>query len=104
MTKRIALFVSAMSTGIALATTSISAVSAADECLAKPKGLAPAGKHWYYSTDRKLQRKCWYLDDAGEKIVTPRRASSRSRSPALRPRTLPRRRTRLPRMWMRAPS
>jgi hypothetical protein len=71
MTKRIALFISAMSMGIALATTSIGTASAADECLAKPKGLAPAGKHWYYSTDRKLQRKCWYLDDAGEKIVTP---------------------------------
>ena len=71
MTKRIALFVSALFTGIALATTSIGTASAADECLAKPKGSAPAGKHWYYSTDRKLQRKCWYLDDAGEKIVTP---------------------------------
>lgn len=71
MKKQTALFLSTMLTGIALATTSISAAPAADECLARPNGAAPAGKHWYYSTDRKLQKKCWYLDDAGEKVVTP---------------------------------
>jgi hypothetical protein len=57
--------------GAALTATQASAAPEADECLAKPKGVAPAGKHWYYNTDRKLQRKCWYLADEGEKIVTP---------------------------------
>jgi hypothetical protein len=36
--------------------------SAADECLSKPKGSAPAGQHWYYRLDRPTKRQCWYLD------------------------------------------
>ena len=75
MGNRIALLVSVMLTGLASVSTPISAAPAADECLAKPKGLAPAGKHWYYRTNRAIQRKCWYLGDEGEKIVAvaPRR-------------------------------
>lgn len=68
---RIVLLTLAALAGAGLTTTPVAAAPAADECLAKPKGAAPAGKHWYYNTDRKLQRKCWYLDDEGEKIVTP---------------------------------
>ena len=70
--------VAAMLAGVAFMATSASAAPAADECLAKPKGPAPAGKHWYYQTNRAVQRKCWYLDDEGEKTVaaTPRKQST----------------------------
>jgi hypothetical protein len=61
--------VAAMLAGVALTATSASAAPEADECLAKPKGVAPAGKHWYYQTNRTTQRKCWYLGDEGEKVV-----------------------------------
>jgi hypothetical protein len=71
MRNRIALLVSVLVAGVAFAATSLSAAPADDECLAKPKGPAPAGKHWYYQTDRTIQRKCWYLGDEGEKITAP---------------------------------
>jgi hypothetical protein len=78
MGNRIALLVSVLFAGVALAATSLSAAPADDECLAKPKGPAPAGKHWYYQTDRSIQRKCWYLGDAGEKTTAaaPRKQSA----------------------------
>lgn len=69
MGKRIGLLVSAVLAGAALATASGTPVSAADECLAKPKGPAPAGKHWYYRTNREIKRKCWFLADEGAKTV-----------------------------------
>src|SRR3569833_4778671 len=37
--------------------------SAADDCLAKPKVVAPSGQHWYYRSDRATKRQCWYLGD-----------------------------------------
>jgi hypothetical protein len=58
---RIVLLTLAALAGAALAATQASAAPEADQCLAKPKGVAPAGKHWYFNTDRKSQRKCWYL-------------------------------------------
>jgi hypothetical protein len=33
----------------------------ADDCLAAPKAEPPTGQHWYYRTDRKKGRKCWFL-------------------------------------------
>jgi hypothetical protein len=33
----------------------------ADDCLAAPNADAPKGQHWYYHTDRKTGRKCWFL-------------------------------------------
>lgn len=33
----------------------------ANECLSGPKGLAPAGRHWFYRLERPSGRKCWYL-------------------------------------------
>lgn len=33
----------------------------ADDCLAAPNTDAPKGQHWYYHTDRKKGRKCWFL-------------------------------------------
>lgn len=38
-----------------------SPASAAATCLAAPKSPPPQGHHWYYRTDRALQRKCWFL-------------------------------------------
>jgi hypothetical protein len=73
---RFVLLMLAALSGTAMTATSTKAAPEADECLAKPKGAAPAGKHWYYNTDRKLQRKCWYLADPGEKIVTPRKQAA----------------------------
>lgn len=35
--------------------------SAAADCLASPKGIAPQGQHWYYRLERATKRQCWYL-------------------------------------------
>lgn len=80
MGNRIVLLASAVMTAMALGATSVSAAPAADECLAKPKGPAPAGQHWYYRTNREIKRKCWYLADAGEPIV-----ASAQKKPAAAP-------------------
>ncbi len=69
MTNRIVLLVSVVLAGVAFAATSPGAAPAADECLAAPKSPPPAGKHWYYRTNRVAQRKCWYLGDAGANTV-----------------------------------
>jgi len=72
MQNRTAKFVSAifasLLAGIPLTTVSHSAVPAADDCLSKPKGLAPEGSHWYYRIDRASKRHCWYLADEREKL------------------------------------
>src|SRR5258708_3116382 len=72
MQNRTAKFVSAifasLLAGIPLTTVSHSAVPAADDCLSKPKGLAPEGSHWYYRIDRASKRHCWYLGDQREKL------------------------------------
>ena len=33
----------------------------AADCLTAPNSSAPQNSHWYYRTDRRTQRKCWYL-------------------------------------------
>ncbi|MDQ8729809.1 hypothetical protein [Bradyrhizobium sp. LHD-71] len=71
----------AMLASAVLTATSGSAAPPADECLTKPKGPAPAGKHWYYQTNRTTQRKCWYLADAGAKIVEPARPKAAASAP-----------------------
>lgn len=52
--------------GAAITTIQFSSAVAAGECLAKPKEETPAGKHWFYRSDRATKRQCWYLreDDA----------------------------------------
>jgi hypothetical protein len=47
----------------AVTTLQFHSARAADDCLAKPKGVAPAGQHWYYRSDRPTKRQCWYLGD-----------------------------------------
>lgn len=45
-----------------LAFTALTAPRAeARECLAAPKGPAPAGSHWFYRTDHANKRNCWYV-------------------------------------------
>jgi hypothetical protein len=50
---------------------------AAAACNAAPKSPPPQGSHWYYRTDRSLDRKCWYLASAGQKTqeVAPQTAA-----------------------------
>jgi hypothetical protein len=36
-------------------------IALAVDCLTAPNSPAPANSHWYYRTDRKQDRKCWYL-------------------------------------------
>lgn len=55
--------VAGMLAGAAIATIQAGPVAAAEECLSKPKDGAPAGKHWYYRSDRATKRQCWYLGD-----------------------------------------
>lgn len=47
----------------AITTIQFSPAVAAGECLAKPKEETPAGKHWFYRSDRATKRQCWYLRD-----------------------------------------
>jgi hypothetical protein len=62
-----ALMISAENSEAASAKNGEAANEAAETCLAAPKGVAPAGSHWYYRTDRAAQRKCWYLASEGRK-------------------------------------
>lgn len=78
MTNRILLCMFSVFAIVGLAATS-SGAEPADECLTKPKASAPAGKHWYYQTNRTTQRKCWYLGDEGATTVS---AAPRKRAAA----------------------
>jgi hypothetical protein len=72
MPKRIAKFVSAIFVGVLagvpLATISRSEPAAPDNCLANPKGDAPAGAHWYYRIEQGTKRHCWHLREDGESV------------------------------------
>ena len=80
----IALFAPVVCAGVALTVSSgvlpDSVVEAATECRAKPGAPSPQGKHWYYSTDRANNRRCWYLADRGEKVHRPPRFASPERA------------------------
>jgi len=71
-------FASLFATVIVLTTLSNRAVLAADDCITEPNHAAALGAHWYYRVDRVNQRKCWYVGQAGMKVV---RAASRRPSP-----------------------
>src|SRR5262245_11622798 len=74
MGTRRALLAAAMIAGVASFATAADAAATADECITKPNGVAPAGKHWYYRTNREIKRKCWYLGDNEEvATVAPRK-------------------------------
>lgn len=63
---------------LAVTGMSVGGAPAAEECLARPKGTAPAGKHWYYRTNREVGRKCWFLADAGTVKVAFRPSKRRT--------------------------
>jgi hypothetical protein len=44
---------------------------AVENCAAAPNSAPPQGSHWYYRTDRALQRKCWYLAPQTRKVSKP---------------------------------
>ena len=73
MSSRTAKFVSAIFTTLLacapLVTASHGAPAEAEKCLSGPKGVPPAGGHWYYRVDRSTKRACWYIGDAKEKIT-----------------------------------
>src|SRR5258708_40280455 len=70
MTNLAVKFLSAVSVGIVasvpIAMIPLSASGAVEECLTTPKDETPAGKHWYYRSERGTKRECWYLRDEGE--------------------------------------
>ena len=82
MTDRTARLLSSIAVGIfasaALATMPLSAVGAADGCLTAPKGVSPAGQHWYYRIDHGTKRHCWFLREEGEASSSSRAAASAS--------------------------
>jgi hypothetical protein len=49
------------SLGAGLAIDVLASPVFAADCLAAPDSSAPPNAHWYYRTDRALERKCWYL-------------------------------------------
>jgi hypothetical protein len=65
LSTRIVLFLAAIVVVILLAGR---ASRAADDCITKPNAAPPQGSHWYYRTDRTMQRQCWYLRAEGEKV------------------------------------
>jgi hypothetical protein len=91
----IALFAPVVCAGVALTVSSgvlpDSMVEAATECRTKPGAPPSEGKHWYYSTDRANNRRCWYLADRGEKVhrpprfAPPQRAAATPEPPAATP-------------------
>jgi hypothetical protein len=84
MSSRSAKFVSAIFASFLASapftTTSHSAASTADACVAGPKGTPPQGGHWYYRVDRATKRHCWYIGEA--KDQTARTVSRDSSSAA----------------------
>jgi hypothetical protein len=65
---------------LALATTSASRASRAEDCLAGPNAQAPQGSHWYYRLDRATHRKCWYIGAQHAQRAPHRRAAERADS------------------------
>ena len=72
MSRRTAKLISAIFAGLlagaCLTTASNEAAHAADECVPGPKGVPPAGGHWYYRVDRATKRHCWYVGNHGTKV------------------------------------
>lgn len=63
-----AIFASALA-GVPVATISLGAARAADDCLSAPKNETPDGSHWYYRIDHATKRHCWYLRKEGEEAM-----------------------------------
>jgi hypothetical protein len=70
----------ALLTLLALAATSGSRATRAEDCLAGPNTQSPQGSHWYYRIDRATHRKCWYLGAQRGQGAQHRRAAARGES------------------------
>lgn len=92
MRQQTAKFLCAAGAGFAasLAFTALSGTTAdARECLAAPKGPAPAGSHWFYRTDHTTKRNCWYVrakNDAATPATAAETTSGDDAAPAAPPR------------------
>jgi hypothetical protein len=63
-----------------------SAVTAAGDCLASPKGTAPQGQHWHYRVERGTKRQCWYMRaEGGKAATTTQSAQATADTPAAAP-------------------
>jgi hypothetical protein len=76
----------AIAVSAAIAAIQVGAASAAETCLAAPKGGAPAGQHWFYRVETGTKRHCWYLGDQGKTASQPP-ASTSARRATLAPST-----------------
>jgi hypothetical protein len=54
----------------------------ASDCLLAPKSPVPKGKHWYYHTDRKKRRKCWFLRKEGPPTQHTATQTTSAKAPA----------------------
>ena len=70
----------ALLTLLALAATSASRATRAEDCLAGPNAQSPQGSHWYYRIDRATHRKCWYLGAQHGQRAQHRRSTARADS------------------------
>src|SRR2546426_11885134 len=86
-----------LSTGIVLFLAAIVVVillagrasRAADDCITKPDAAPPQGSHWYYRTDRTMQRQCWYLRAEGEKVRAGVQQPTAAAQPPSAPKPVP---------------
>jgi hypothetical protein len=72
--------VAAIAVSAAIAAIQVGAASAAETCLAAPKGGAPAGQHWFYRVESGTKRHCWYLGDQGKTASQPPASTSARRA------------------------
>jgi hypothetical protein len=56
---------------VSLMARSSLAQRAPDECITKPRSVAPQGSHWYFRVNRADHRHCWYLGPEGARVRTP---------------------------------
>ena len=70
----------ALLTLLALAATSASRATRAEDCLAGPNAQSPQGSHWYYRIYRATHRKCWYLGAQHAQRAPQRRSAARADS------------------------
>ena len=64
-----------LANAISIAVT-FSTANAGDDCRSAPKGAAADGGHWYYRTDHKTNRKCWYVADEQPAQAIPKKDPS----------------------------
>ena len=64
-----ALFATLVAGASLVAVTDLRAQATTDNCLSAPKGVTPAGGHWFYRIDRATKRQCWYLREENDEAA-----------------------------------